>query len=94
MCSNINYLINSMKALLYAKWGKASSNITNSLPERIEAVLDIKEGKASNNLIQNSCEEVIKDVNRLISNLNANRDTQLIYCMELVKGQLMIKMNI
>ena len=51
MDSNINYSINRMKALMYARLGKESDN----LPERIEATLDIKDGKSSCNLIEESC---------------------------------------
>lgn len=94
MGSNINYLINRMKDLLDARWGKASSDITNYLPERIEAVLDIEVGKASYDLIQESCEEVIGEVDKLISSLNSNKDKELIECMKILKGNLTYKRDV
>ena len=90
MDSNINYSINRMKALMYARLGKESDN----LPERIEATLDIKDRKSSCNLIEESCKGLIEEIDKLIDNLNSNTDKELINCMKSVKGQLGIKMYV
>lgn len=90
MDSNINYSINRMKALMYARLGKESDN----LPERIEATLDIKDGKSSCNLIEESCKGLIEEIDKLINNLNSNTDKELIKCMESVKVKLKFKMII